>query len=161
VEQDFERILGEHGPAVSRLARAFTRSESDWDDLFQEIAVALWRALPRFRGECSERTFVFRIANNKAIDWTARRRSGADLASFEVCDPAPDAEAGLLLRERSERLRRAVQSLPVALRQVVILALEDFSYREIADALGISESNAGARLTRARQMLRQAMEVEG
>jgi RNA polymerase sigma-70 factor (ECF subfamily) len=157
-QREFERIISAHGPAISRLARAFTRSESDREDLFQEIAIALWQALPRFRGECSERTFLFRIANNKAIDWLARRRSERSLPDFEVPDCSPGAEAGLLRRERSDRLRKAVRRLPVILRQIVILALEDLSYREIAEVLGISESNAGARLTRARQLLREALE---
>jgi len=157
-QREFERIISAHGPAISRLARAFTRSESDWEDLFQEIAIALWQALPRFRGECSERTFLFRIANNKAIDWLARRKSDQSLPGFEVPDCSPGAEAGLLRRERSDRLRKAVRRLPVILRQIVILALEDLSYREIAEVLGISESNAGARLTRARQLLREALE---
>lgn len=68
-ELDFERILAEHLPAVSRLARSFTNSESDRQDLLQEIAIALWKALAHFRGECSERTFLFRIAHNRAADW--------------------------------------------------------------------------------------------
>ena len=70
-----------------------------------------------------------------------------------------DAESGTnaVGEQESERLARAVQRLPVGHRQVVTLALEGFSYGEIADVLGISETNVGARLTRARQMLRELL----
>jgi RNA polymerase sigma-70 factor (ECF subfamily) len=75
-----------------------------------------------------------------------------------VPDSAPDPESGLELEQRAERLRRAVHALPVAYRQVITLTLEGMGYGEIADVLGISESNVGARLSRARQMLREALE---
>ena len=77
----------------------------------------------------------------------------------EVADRAPNPEAGLDRDQQGERLRRAVQRLPLTYRQVVILMLEGMDYGEIAQVLGISESNVGARLTRARQMLREFMEV--
>jgi RNA polymerase sigma-70 factor (ECF subfamily) len=159
-ELNFERILAEHLPAVSRLARSFTNSESDRQDLLQEIAIALWKALPHFRGECSERTFLFRIAHNRAADWLSRNKAPAAQADFDLPDPSPGAEAELVRRERMRRLLNAVRRLPSGQRQTMILALEGLSYRDIADVLGISESNAGARLTRARAALREFLEVD-
>lgn len=159
-ELDFERILAENFPAISRLARSFTNSESDRQDLLQDIAIALWKALPHFRGECSERTFLFRIAHNRAADWLSRNKTLAAQADFDLPDPSPGAEAALVRRERMGRLLNAVQRLPSGQRQTMILALEGLSYREIADVLGISESNAGARLTRARAALREFLEVD-
>ena len=153
-ELDFERILAEHFPAVSRLARTFTNSESDREDLLQKIAIAFWKALPHFRGECSERTFLFRIAHNRAADWLSRNKAPVAQADFDLPDPSPGVEAELVRRERMGRLLNAVKRLPLRQRQTMILALEGLSYREIADVLGISESNAGARLTRARGLAR-------
>ncbi|HTX38072.1 MAG TPA: sigma-70 family RNA polymerase sigma factor [Bryobacteraceae bacterium] len=160
LEQTFDRLLAAHGPALSRLAGSYTNTPSDRDDLLQEIAIAIWQALPRFRGECSERTFLFRIAHNRAIAHLARTRAQLPGTPEEVeaRDPAPDPESGLAQEERAERLRRAVHRLPVVYRQVVTLTLEGLGYGEIAEVLGISESNVGARLTRARQMLREWLE---
>ena len=159
LEQRFDALLFAHGPSLARLAASYARRASEHDDLFQEIAFALWRALPGFRGECSERTFVFRIAHNRGISYLARRRppTGANDEERELPDRRPTPEQALSANEESERLARAVQSLPVGHRQVVTLALEGFSYGEIADVLGISETNVGARLTRARQMLRELL----
>jgi RNA polymerase sigma factor (sigma-70 family) len=161
LERLFDRLLAENGGAISRLAASYSNTAADRDDLVQEIALAIWRALPHFRGECSERTFIFRIAHNRAVThltrWRARGTEAA--AGAEVADSAPDPEAGLARDQQGARLRRAVHSLPLLYRQVVTLMLEGMEYEEIAQVLGISESNVGARLSRARQMLRESMEV--
>jgi RNA polymerase sigma-70 factor (ECF subfamily) len=161
-KEQFERILGEHGPALSRLAGSYTNTRSDRDDLIQETAFAIWQALPKFRGECSERTFIFRIAHNRAIAYLSRyREQSADpLQEIEVRDPAPGPESQYSQNQRAANLRRAVRGLPLPYRQVILLTLEGLGYREIAAVLGISEGNVGARLTRARQLLQDAMEKQ-
>lgn len=159
LEQHFDRLVAVNGPALTRLAASYTNTISDRDDLVQEIAMAIWQAMPRFRAECSERTFLFRIAHNRAIAHLSRSRSqpvtGEDV---EVHDPAPDPEAGLAREQQVERLRGAIHRLPVVYRQVITLSLEGLGYGEIAEVLGISESNVGVRLTRARQILRESLE---
>ncbi len=64
---DFESVVDTYGPALRRLASAWERDAAAREDLLQEILLALWRALPRFRGECSEKTFVFRVAHNRRL----------------------------------------------------------------------------------------------
>jgi RNA polymerase sigma-70 factor (ECF subfamily) len=160
IEEQFDRLLAANGAVLSRLAGSYTDTAGDRDDLLQEIALAIWQALPRFRGECSERTFLFRIAHNRSVASLARRRSrslerGGEL---EVKDPAPNPESGLAASQKAEQLRAAIRGLPVAYRQVITLTLEGLGYGEIGQVLGISESNVGARLTRARQMLKEALE---
>ena len=161
LQRHFDRLVAANGPALARIASSYTNTSSDRDDLLQEVAMALWQALPRFRGECSERTFLFRIAHNRAIAYLARSRSlpitGEEV---EVHDPAPDPEAGLAREQSVERLRWAIHRLPLVYRQVITLTLEGLGYGEIAEVLGISESNVGARLTRARQLLRESLEKQ-
>jgi RNA polymerase sigma-70 factor (ECF subfamily) len=159
LEHNFDRLITANGPALTRLAASYTDFPVDRDDLLQEIALALWQALPRFRGECSERTFLFRIAHNRAIAHLTRSRSFPVAAEeVEIRDPAPDPEAGLAREQRAARLRQAIRQLPLLYRQVLTLSLEGLGYGEIAEVLGISESNVGVRLTRARQILRESLE---
>ena len=159
LEHHFDRLVAANGPALTRLAASYTNTLSDRDALLQEIAMALWQALPRFRAECSERTFLFRIAHNRAIAHLARSRSRPVAGEeIEVHDPAPDPEVGLAREQRVEGLRQAIQDLPLVYRQVITLSLEGLGYGEIAEVLGISESNVGVRLTRARQILRESLE---
>ena len=154
-----EAVLQAHGPALGRLAASYATDLGEREDLFQEIVVAIWKALPRFRGECSERTFIFRIAHNRGLAHLARRRmpSAGAVDELDVQSPGPNPEQALSKAQEGQRLLEAVQRLPLGHRQVVTLALEGFGYGEIADVPGISESNVGARLTRARQMLRQLL----
>ena len=157
LERRFTALLDAHGPSLSRLAGSYTRDRGERDDLFQEIALAIWRALPGFRGECSERTFAFRVAHNRGLSYLAKRRLPITDLDDDIEPPAstPDPEQALSIEQQGERLADAVQRLPIGQRQVVTLTLEGLNYRDIAEVLGISESNVGARLTRARQMLRR------
>ena len=159
-ERNFERLLAANGPALSRLAASYTRTLSDRDDLVQEIAVSIWKALPGFRGECSERTFLFRIAHNRAIAHLSRSRERAadSTKEVDVPDPAPNPELELSQRQRAVRLRHAIYRLPVAYRQVMTLTLEGLGYKEISEVLGISEANVGVRLSRSRQLLHDLLE---
>ena len=164
LEQQYDRILREHGPALRRVAAVYEADSSRREDLFQEICLALWQALPRFREEASERTFAFRIAHNRGLThgWRARGAVTADLdEAEELADPRQDPESELHEGERRDRLREAVRRLPLTARQVVVLSLEGLSQREIGDVLGITENNVAVRLTRARKLLRQALETEG
>jgi RNA polymerase sigma factor (sigma-70 family) len=156
LERRLTALLATHASALSRLAGSYVGSTPDRDDLLQDIIVAIWRALPRFRGECSERTFIFRIAHNRAIAYITRRRLPVadDANEVEIEDRRPNPEETLAAEQDGRRLIEAIQRLPVNHRQVVTLMLEGLGYSEIADVLGISETNVGARLTRARQMLR-------
>ena len=79
----------------------------------------------------------------------------------EMADPRLDPASELEEGERRDRLREAVRRLPLAARQVVVLSLESLSQREIGEVLGITENNVAVRLTRARKLLRQALETEG
>ena len=155
----FERIVRTHGAALGRLAAAWAADPAAREDLMQEILIALWRALPRFRGDASERTFVFRVAMNRALSHRFRRPPrGEPLdTAADVADPARTPEAQATASEQRALLLSGVQSLPESLRQVLTLNLEGLSGAEIADVLGISENNVHVRLTRARKALQEAL----
>jgi RNA polymerase sigma-70 factor (ECF subfamily) len=130
--------------------------------LVQDIALAIWQALPHFRGECSERTFIFRIAHNRGLTHASRRRPIYqpldDLTeSDQPVDPRPHPEEHAAQTDERARLMSAIQSLPVSHRQIIVLMLEDISYAEMAEVLGITENNVAVRLNRARKALKDAM----
>jgi RNA polymerase sigma-70 factor, ECF subfamily len=160
-DDGFERILVEFGPALRRVASSYEANAAGREDLFQEIALALWRALPGFRGDCSMRTFVFRIAHNRALTHVWRRGAATlDVVAAEhVIDTAASPETQAARRQQRERLDDAIRGLPVVHRQTLMLALEDLSHAEIASVLGISENAVAVRLTRARQALRETLGV--
>jgi RNA polymerase sigma-70 factor (ECF subfamily) len=155
-------MLQEHDRSLRRLAASYERDQARQEDLVQDIWFAVWRALPRFRDECSERTFIFRIAHNRAvshIDHWRRRRTDLLDADAAIEAPEPDPEHSLSQQERHERLRDAVQSLPLSMRQVVVLTLEGLSHAEVAEVLGITGNNVAVRLSRARAELARRLGV--
>jgi RNA polymerase sigma-70 factor (ECF subfamily) len=153
----FEDLLRRYLPAIGRLAACYTRDAAGREDLVQDIAIALWTARPRFRGDASERTWLYRVAHNTAISHMTRQRrratreQAADLAE----QPAPLAtqESMAIDAERRARLWAAVGALPLVDRQVVVLHLEGLSAGEIEAVTGLSAGSIATRLTRARQKL--------
>jgi RNA polymerase sigma factor (sigma-70 family) len=159
LEERYDRLLKEHGPALSRVAASYEAVLSRREELAQEIALAIWQALPQFRGDCSERTFVFRIAHNRGLSHAWRRKAAPpeDAAAIEPADPRPSPEEKADAGQRRERLLAAIRSLPVAYRQLLTLTLEELSQAEIAQVLGITENNVAVRLSRAKKALREAL----
>jgi RNA polymerase sigma-70 factor, ECF subfamily len=162
-EARFNRIIREYGPALSRLAHGYEKAEGPREELTQEIALALWQALPHFRGQCSERTFIYRIAHNRgfshARDREPMHQPLDDLSQpLQPVDPRPHPEEQAARTHQRDRLRSAIRRLPLVYRQVVMLMLEELLHAEIAEVLGISESNVGVRLNRARKALKEALE---
>jgi RNA polymerase sigma factor (sigma-70 family) len=153
----FEALLRQYLPALRRLIGSYTRDAAGQDDLLQEIAMGLWTALPRFRGDASERTFLYRVAHNTAITYVSRqhrratREQTGDLP--DVPTPAATPESSALGAERRARLWAAVGALPLVDRQVVVLHLEGLSAAEIEAVTGLSAGSVATRLTRARQKL--------
>lgn len=162
LEEQFARILSEYGAAISRLASSYEAVASVREELVQEIALAIWQALGHFRGECSERTFVYRIAHNRGLSHVWKRRPPHqplhEIEEFDQpIDPRPHQEEQAARTDQHVRVRSAIQSLPVTHRQMIVLMLEGLSHAEMAEVMGITENNVAVRLNRARKMLRDAL----
>lgn len=148
--------LREHGAAVLKVARAYTLTPQDCEDLAQEILLQVWRSLPQFQGRASTATWAYRVALNTALSWSRnqrpqRRQQPLDVE--EVPAPEPDGPAQAEQRELVERLYVAIRQLPKADAALVLLHLDGLGYRDMADVLGITENNVGVKLNRARQAL--------
>ncbi len=158
---DIEAVLREHGPMLSRIAGSYEAEPARRDDLLQEISLAVWKALPAWRGDASLKTFCARVAHNRAIDHLAReKRARGDELQDEHADTGPNPLDHVQAHQRRRDLLRAVRALPLGQRQVVVLALEGFAQREIGEALGLEENTVAQRLSRARRQL-QAWLGEG
>jgi|GEM_PF-124093 len=158
---DFDALVTTHAALVARIATTYERRPALVEELVQDVFLAVFRALPRFRGEASLKTFIARIAHNVGVDHVRRatRRPGEVIeeAGRGVADSSRGADGSTDLSLKRERLVVAVRELPVSLRQVMSLHLEDFSNVEIAEALGLSAGNVGVRLHRAKTELKTAM----
>jgi len=159
--QCFERWMADHIAILFRVVNGFAEGD-DRHDLLQEIMLAVWKAIPSFRGQAQPTTFIYRVSHNAALTWRRKRQnyakrvqqyeqSGAMNAALDHAQP---------MDERLEQLYAAIRRLPEVDRSLVLLALDGLSYQEMAAIHGISESNVGARLTRIRQQLTKTLTQE-
>lgn len=161
---DWQAIIEEHGPTVWRTAYRLVGNHEDAADCFQETFVSALAVSRRQRVQ-NFSALLTRLATARAIDQLRRRlrrsdcRHGADDASA-VEDQAPCPAERAQQRELVERIRQSLPQLPDQEAQVFCLRyLNDMSYREIADALGINTNAAGVILHRARAKLRESFEL--
>jgi RNA polymerase sigma-70 factor (ECF subfamily) len=155
IERAHDEVLETHHPAIVGVARQYARDEASLEDLVQEIRLSVWKALGRFRGESSIKTYVLRIAHYRGVSFARRQRPHAPVE--DRADPSPGP--GELLDDARRRLAvaEAIESLPPTQREAIVLLLQGLSYREIGERLGISGGTTSARITRARQALRRRL----
>jgi RNA polymerase sigma-70 factor (ECF subfamily) len=161
----FKRLLIEHHGAVLKVARAYTLTTEDCQDLVQEILLQVWRSLPQFQGRASPSTWIYRVALNTALGWHRKehRRQTRQQPILEVEDLSAaglDSAQQIVQRELVDRLYAAIHQLPKADAALVLLYLDDLSYRQMAEVLGISEGNVGVKLNRAKKALGELMKEE-
>lgn len=158
----FDRVEKEFGPLIRRIAVSYEEESGSAEELIQGIYFALWLALASFRGQSSLRTFVARIATNRAISHV--RRSVRSPLTVELSENLPAGESTpehqAIAEDQQTRLIAAVQALPLSLRQVTLLTLEGLAGAEISDVLGISANAVAIRLSRARELLRHELETQ-
>jgi RNA polymerase sigma-70 factor, ECF subfamily len=161
----FTTWLSEHGSSVVKVARAYTLTSEDCQDLAQEILLQVWRSLPQFEGRASAATWFYRVALNTAMNWhrkdTPRRSRQQPLVEMQALATEGSQTAEQVQhRDTVEQLYKAIHRLPKADAALVLLYLDDLSYREIAEVLGISENNVGVKLNRAKKTLGELMKGE-
>lgn len=157
----FEQTLKSYSGLIGRIVRSYEADPAHQADMMQDIAFALWKALPSLKEKQAERAFVARVAQNRCVSHVARqvREPGkAELDPRMAFDGISPEEGTDLARQR-DKLQASIRRLPLSLRQVVTLALEGFSYREIAETLDISENNAAVRFNRAKTELCQQLKA--
>lgn len=159
-ESLYADALAQFGSSLARLATGYELDQSRQQDLLQDIHVALWRSLATYRGQCSLRTWVYRIAHNKASTYVrqrmrARRLKAVSLEEIDDEHHHPDFERALDHEAILEKLRDLIQSLKPVDQDVFLLYLEGLDARSIAEIIGISPGNVAQKIHRAKKYLQR------
>lgn len=153
----FNSLLRQHRGIVLKVAASYCRDRDDRDELAQEIAAQLWRAFPRYDPGRRFSTWMYRIALNVAIsDLRGRSRlPGEPIALDAVVDRIADPLAHDPDREQQvQALYAFIARQPPLERALLLLYLDQHSYREIGEVLGISETNVATKLSRLKTRIR-------
>ena len=156
-QQLFGDWTSDHSAIIYRVVNGFAAGE-DRHDLLQEVLLAVWKSIPAFRGQSRATTYLYRVCHNAALLWIRRERNyrrrveqfSADAEPFAHATDSPDDE-------RLAKLYSAIRNLQPLDRSLILLSLDGLSYREMADVLGLSESNVGVKLNRIKLQLTQTL----
>jgi RNA polymerase sigma-70 factor, ECF subfamily len=155
-EKKFVHLINEHQGLIHKVCIMYENDPEVRNDLFQEIVLQLWKSFPSFRGEAKISTWMYRIALNTAISGfrkETRKIKTEDLRDvhFNISEHGDETEENL------QKLQWAIRQLNEIDRAMIMMALEEIPYEEIAETIGISQNNVRVRMNRVREKLRKLM----
>ncbi|MBX7169877.1 MAG: sigma-70 family RNA polymerase sigma factor [Pyrinomonadaceae bacterium] len=149
---DFEQTIRENAGILHKLCRIYSNNESEYEEIFQEMMIQIWRSLPNFRGDSQLSTWLYRICINTALNFRTRTNKFKRYVPLEEKISVHfefENEKDVQLK----RLYQAIRELKPIDRAIVSLYLDEKSYEETAQILGISKTNVATRLMRLKQKL--------
>lgn len=158
--QAFVELLDQHAGIIRKAAAGYSSSVADRHDLMQEITLQLWKAWPRYSPERPFSTWMYRIALNVAISFLRKNtRPGRQTVPLEELEfeIAAASDVDPEMDERTVLLQKVIATFDPLNRALLLLFLDDRSYREIAEVLSITETNVATKLSRLKQRLRDEM----
>lgn len=162
-EKLFKAWFGRYKNLIFKVVNTYAVSPEDQDDLFQEVLLQLWSSIPNFKGEAKETTWIYRIALNTALVWKRsqnrkRKRFRTEILNIqEIVHTKDNCNELSKNKDVLERVYNSIRQLPKSDSYIVLLFLDGLNYYEMADVLGISKSNVGVRLHRAKKKLAQLL----
>ncbi len=161
VNNDFLNLIYDNQRVIFKICHVYCTHSEDREDLAQEIIYQLWRSGSSFKEEYKFSTWMYRVALNVAISFY-RRRLTMPVVAFEEnhLDIGELQTGGEELEENIIRLQKFIAGLKELDRAIMLLYLEEKTYKEIAEIVGISESNAATKISRIKDILKQKFSDE-
>jgi RNA polymerase sigma-70 factor (ECF subfamily) len=148
----FEDWMEAHKAILFKVAHAYGATHADREDLFQEIVLQLWHSVAAFRGDAAVTTWIYRVALNTALAWNRKERKHyRGRQDFESTASLLTAQG--VRDPRLDWIYQQISELDEVNRSLALLMLEGFSYREMAEILGLSESHVGVKINRIKSAL--------
>lgn len=160
MEKEFIRLINQHAGILYKVCNMYLQEAEDKRDLFQEIVLQLWKAFPNFRQEAQPSTWMYRVALNTAISNFRKKSKGFFVTSLSEAElQIPDPQQFSLEDDNIGILHRAIAQLSPIEKAIILLYLEEKTYEEIAEVIGISKSNVGVSLSRIKIKLEKILKT--
>lgn len=159
MKDQFLKLIAENQGLIYKVCNMYCNNKWDKEDLFQDIVLQLWRSYPAFKGNSKVSTWMYRIAINNAItrlrkETKREKFTGLDDEAFRVAASEHDN-----IDESIAQMYEAIKKLSEVERALTMLYMDDCSYKEIAEILGLSESNVGFKLNKIKAKLRTLINI--
>lgn len=160
-EQEFLQLVNQNQGIIRKVCHLYGRNDADKEDLYQEIIIQLWKAHGSFRGDAKFSTWMYRIALNTAIS-NLRKQSRKVMLSFPEFIPKEEAdtEEEKIKEDKLKEMYAAISRLTEVEKAIVMLYLEDKSYEEMEEILGISNGTLRVKMNRVKDKLRTLTKAE-
>jgi len=161
LQKEFLELIQQHKGLIYKVCYLYAHDEASKQDLFQEIVIQLWKLFGSFRGEAKISTWMYRIALNTALTDLRRRKTKVDLhytdqSNLDIEEVQYDSQRD----EEEKLLYRAIAKLSQIEKAVVMMYLEDKSYEEMEEVLGISQGTLRVKMNRIKEKLRLLVKIE-
>lgn len=152
IELQFTRMVKEYRKTIYTVCYFFSKDTEEVNDLYQEILINLWKGFPNYRGESSLKTWIWRVCLNTCSNQERKKKSRIQTVPLSIdIDLYNDEDAG---SRQIQMLYDRINRLDVFDRAIILLWLENMTYQDIADVVGISVSNVTTRLFRIKEQLK-------
>ncbi len=153
IEEKFTAMVKEHSKTIYTVCYFFSNDKDEVNDLFQEILINLWRGFPNFRGDSNLKTWIWRVSLNTCSNIERKKRSRVPTIPLLVdIDLYNDDDEQ---SQQIQMLYERINQLELFDRAIILLWLENMSYSDIANVVGISLSNVTTRLFRIKEQLKK------
>lgn len=159
-EKKFINLINEHQGLIHKICFMYEQDPDCRNDLFQEIVLQLWKSFHTFRGEAKITTWMYRIALNTAISGYRKQKRNIRTENLRDLHLNISEGQGDERQEDFQRLQAAIGHLSEIERAMIMMALEEVPYEEIAETIGITQNNVRVRMNRIREKLRKIMTHE-
>jgi len=153
VEKEFIELIKNHQGILHKICNIYFSRNPYKEDYYQEILIRLWKSYPGFKNQSAFSTWLYRVALNTAIDIIRKQNlqpMHTELSKTEYNIPEHEQN---IESDKKDILYQAINHLSDVEKAIIILYLEDYNYKEIAEIIGISESNTGVKINRIKNQL--------
>jgi len=153
MEKEFTDLLYKNQGIVHKICNLYFNNRADKEDYKQELIIQLWKAFPSFNNQSKFSTWMYRVCLNAAIDIFRKEKTEPKLIKFDNPNFGAISESNIETSDNQEKLYQAINKLSEIDKAIISLYLDEFSYKEIAEIMGISESNTGVKINRIKSLI--------
>ena len=158
MKNNFEQTIKENAAILHKLCRVYTNDNTEYEELFQEMMIRIWQSLDSFRGESRLSTWLYRVCINTSLNFRAKWNKSKRFVPLDTDFPS-NFKFEDETNEQLNRLYAAIREMKPIDRAIISLYLDEKSYDETAQILGISKTNVATKLMRLKQKLTEKLSV--
>jgi len=160
-EKEFLILIDQHSGILYKVSRMYMDSESDQEDLRQDIIFQLWKSIDKFKGDSQFSSWMYRVAINTSITYFKKEKRRPDKSELNSNFEVVDSDDSWEKESQLAHFYTAVKTLNKIEKAIILLFIEGYSHKEIAKQLGLSSGNTRVKLNRTKQKIKDLIKTQG